>query len=900
MDEDIDFLLNPSSRPCAVAVETPPRTHLGDLRQNMTPNSKPLAQVAPQTPQLPPQPNVNPFTQPGVSDFFSRLHPHQRAGVQWLLEQHWDGPGCLLADEMGLGKTVQTAFFLGALMRARWITTVLIVVPTTLLDIWHRCLTVEWPMFGPHVVEIVNSDKRQALRESRWQRLSHGVPLIIITTYGIMKRDLHLIKRHRVDYCVLDEAHCIKEAASGVAKAALDIQAHHRLAITGTPVMNRFQDLWTLFEFIDPALLGGNAADFRTGTDQAIFRANEKDSSKLERELGLQRLRELQSRLFPKILRRDKSDVLPSTAAAQVDDSTSCVVIGNKIDVVVWVALSDVQRRQYLELLESDELTAALSGAPPSRCADRETKKGAFRHTPLTLLNALKNITQHPWLNLSEKNFRLARITPHHPLEHFPEFGTILSSAKLQVALELIQSHWNVDVDKNQSVPLKTVVFSRSRRLLDMLAFVLTSNGIRFLQLDGSVPVQQRSKVLEAFSEENLDLLTGVAVLLSTTQVGGVGLTITAASRVIVLDSSWNPACDAQAVDRVHRLGQSRDVVVYRLLSPGTVDELLYRNQIAKSLAALQMNPNRAAHNTKWRRFFTKTELRSMFKVGDLLHSSTAHQIRSLSKVSVAPDGLLAAAISECQSFDGVVDVSDHSIVGGLATCGDEHGDDSQDEDTQDSTTSLIDVWQTPKERRRKYAEAQLTPLKSLAELAEEIDPVEIPPRTTHRRTVRFEDSVGEGAYDQDEETPAPYDPSLEDELCFSSRPTRCSIFLQDEPLEAICAGTAAVDWDGNPSSASVEETEVEELSFFLFRGIPIRRLRLQAIYDTTDADSGLGLRPSTAVGEQFAFSANVDLVLSSPIEGFDWDVLNGEDTAGRPSWEERRRQSRSFPSLQI
>lgn len=549
------------------------------------------------------------------ADLNERLYPYQRDGVAWLYGRHRGGCGCILADEMGLGKTVQVTAFLGAMARAGCLRTVLVVVPGTLLQTWHDAF-VSWGLLPEAAVEIVHKGSRVS-RQKRWQRFRFGTLYIAITTYGIIKSDASELTKITVDYVVLDEAHLIKDPSSETFKAVKLLQSVHRIAVSGTPIMNNFNELWAVLNFADESIFSCSRSEFAL-LNADILKGNEKDATAVERNVGSKAMETVRRKISLFMLRREKDAM--------------GVLASLKEEVVVWVRMDASQMDQYNAFLESDNVQVALRSINTSQ--------------PLVLLTALKRICDHPWLNFNERNFAEAMAHPDVPPAAFEDFGNILSGPKLRVALRMIEAH---AVDGK-----RTLVFSRSKRLLQMLDILLRRSSISSVRFDGDTPIQDRASAIKAFNEGSS------SACLATTQVGGVGVTFTGASRVILLDPSWNPAADAQAVDRVHRIGQSDDVVVYRLVMGGTVDEKVYRNQVFKMMAARQMHAVDSESASAFHRYFTHTQLRNMFEVGGVMECETAAQLQE-----IHPDGLSrfnVAALRELLGAD-LLDVSSHSAI---------------------------------------------------------------------------------------------------------------------------------------------------------------------------------------------------------------------------------------------
>eukprot|EP00744_Colponema_vietnamica_P015003 GILI01021013.1.p1 GENE.GILI01021013.1~~GILI01021013.1.p1 ORF type:complete len:486 (-),score=25.95 GILI01021013.1:63-1520(-) len=308
------------------------------------------------------------------------------------------------------------------------------------------------------------------------------------------------------------------------------------------------------------------------------------------------------------------------------------VSLGKKSEYVLWVRMNSDQASQYRSFLESDTVQVVLRSINTSQ--------------PLVLLTALKRICDHPWLNFNERNFLEAMTHPNTPSSDFADFGDIGSGPKLSISLKLITEHTNQG--------LRTVVFSRSKRLLHMLGYLLSQNNVTYCHFDGDTAMNERSALISKFNEGN------TSVCLATTQVGGVGVTFTGATRVILLDPSWNPAADAQAVDRVHRIGQTSDVIIYRLITAGTVDEKVYRNQIFKMMSSLQISAETEEGATNVHRYFTHTQLRNMFELKDSEGCETATQLQEIHPKSVDPE-----VRSRLQNSlgDALMDISSHSAI---------------------------------------------------------------------------------------------------------------------------------------------------------------------------------------------------------------------------------------------
>lgn len=551
------------------------------------------------------------------SEISDKLYPHQKDGVQWLYHRHCRTRACLLADEMGLGKTIQVSVFLGQLYRMKVIQTTILVVPPTLIPMWEAALE-EWGELKA-LVEVVHGDARSK-RQGRWRKLRYGLPCVLLTTYGVLRQDASAMSASMVDYVILDEAHLIKDASTHAFKSALCLSARHKIALTGTPLMNTFDDMWSIFRFLDGSILEVSRANFST-VSNVLLRGNERDASDAQRDIAAVELQRLQAAIRPFMLRREKKTLQHS-------------VTGSKRDYVVWVRLSEVQRLQYTAFLESRDVSLSTE----ADAMDDGSSPSSSLANPLLLLTMLSQICNHPWLSLVDSAFAEALRRPAvAPLE---DLGNIWSGSKLGVALQLIADCVNDG--------RKTLVFSRSKRLLRMLGCLLEQRLITYTHVDGDISSDERYAHVNQFNS-SMDLWA----CLLTTQVGGVGLTFTAASAVVLLDPSWNPSADAQAVDRVHRIGQTRDVRIFRLVTCGTVEEKVYRNQVFKRMAAIQSTLSSEQQRDLFR-YFTRLQLRNMFTIDDLDNSHTAEQLELLHPGCVDADG--RAALLKIGDVCGVSD----------------------------------------------------------------------------------------------------------------------------------------------------------------------------------------------------------------------------------------------------
>lgn len=422
--------------------------------------------------------------------FHGKLRDYQRGGVAWMrfLARHNYG-GCL-ADDMGLGKTVQVLCLLQGLHPPQGSASApsVVVVPKSLVHNW----VAEAAKFTTlRVLDFTGSKREGAHLED------HDV---VVTTYGTLRKEILRFTEFRFNALILDEAQAIKNPRSQAAKACRLVQADHRLAISGTPIENGLDELWSLFEFLNPGMLGGLGEFAAPGRD--------KDDEWLE---------SLSRALKPFMLRRTKSQVLHELPEKQEQ---------------LWeIPLGEEERTRYDELREY--YRGALQGVLEGREIDAKSR-----------------------IHVLEALLRLRQAACHPGLIDPTQLDA--PSAKIDALFEKL----------HQIVPRghKALVFSQFTTLLEIVRRRLARDGIGHAYLDGGTA--DRSKTVRAFTED-----PDCGVFLISLKAGGCGLNLTESDYVFILDPWWNPAIEAQAVDRAHRMGQKNRVFAYKMITTDTVEQ---------------------------------------------------------------------------------------------------------------------------------------------------------------------------------------------------------------------------------------------------------------------------------------------------------------------------------------
>jgi len=470
---------------------------------------------------------------PVAAGLKAQLRPYQKAGVDWLHFLHDYGFGGCLADDMGTGKTVQCLAFLQSLSEDHKATaTSLLVVPRSLVFNWER----EAARFTPGLRLLNHARATRAKDLSGFDDYD-----LVVTTYGLLRRDIEMLRGHRFHCVILDEAQAIKNPLSLGAKSARRLQADHRLTLTGTPVENSTVELWSQFAFLNPGLLGGFDS-FREDFAGPIERKQDEAAARFLRRL-----------VHPFILRRTKAQV-----ASDLPPRT---------ERVLYVEMEPAQRRLYAETRDRfrSQILGLMDGGEGAGDARMKILEGLLR---------LRQIANHP--RLVEPDSRAAS----------GKFETLMGT-----------------LDTLRAEGHKVLIFSQFVRMLHLIRDALDARSVRYAYLDGST--RDRQGQVDAFQSD-----PALGVFLVSLKAGGVGLNLTAADYVIHVDPWWNPAAEAQATDRAHRIGQDKPVFVYKLIARETVEEKILTLQDRKRALVSQLI---AAEGGVFKSL-TRTDIEALFK----------------------------------------------------------------------------------------------------------------------------------------------------------------------------------------------------------------------------------------------------------------------------------------------
>ncbi|PHT60290.1 putative ATP-dependent DNA helicase CHR12 [Capsicum baccatum] len=445
------------------------------------------------------------------------LRSYQLEGLQWMLSLFNNNLNGILADEMGLGKTIQTISLIAYLLENKGVSGPhLIVAPKAVLPNWIT----EFSTWAPSIVAILYDgrlEERKALRE---ELSGEGRFSVLITHYDLIMRDKAFLKKIHWHYLIIDEGHRLKNHECALARTLVSgYRIRRRLLLTGTPIQNSLQELWSLLNFLLPNIF--NSVENFEEWFNAPF-ADKCDVSLTDEE-ELLVIRRLHHVIRPFILRRKKDEVEK--------------FLPGKTQVVLKCDMSAWQRVFYQQVTDVGRV-GLDSGTGKSKSLQN-------------LSMQLRKCCNHPYLFVSDYNIR----------EKKEEI--VRASGKFELLDRLLP--------KLHKAGHRVLLFSQMTRLMDILEVYLHAHHFKYLRLDGSTKTEERGTLLKQFNAPDSPYF----MFLLSTRAGGLGLNLQTADTVIIFDSDWNPQMDQQAEDRAHRIGQKKEVRVFVLVSVGSIEEVI-------------------------------------------------------------------------------------------------------------------------------------------------------------------------------------------------------------------------------------------------------------------------------------------------------------------------------------
>ncbi|KAI5802729.1 SNF2 family N-terminal domain-containing protein [Pyronema domesticum] len=588
-------------------------------------------------------------------DIHPSLFPYQNVCVQWLWELHRQKVGGILADEMGLGKTVMMISFLAGLHHSGLLDKpVLIVAPGAVLSQWASEFHLWWPALRVAILHSSGSgmltshdtnaytDEDSEIEEytkpkkgaKKGTRNSNAAKVIVdrafklghvlLTTYEGLATYEKILLQKEWGYAILDEGHKIRNPDAQVSLNCKRLKTPHRIILSGTPIQNNLVELWSIFDFVYPGCLG-TLPTFKQEFEIPIRIGGYKNASNIQVQTATQCALSLKATISPYLLRRMKADVAKD--------------LPQKDEKVLFCQLTNTQRRLYKDYIGSAEVRSILDGKLQSFAG----------------IAVLRKICCHP--HLADSKGSIDDDDEEHSADDGPQryrdYGKEELSGKMLVTKGML-IHWKMEGHR-------TLLFSQSTQVLDMLERNISRYpGFKCRRMDGKTPITQRQLLVDEFNND-----PSIDVFLLTTRVGGLGLNLTGADRVIIFDPDWNPSTDLQARERAWRIGQTKPVSVFRLLAAGTIEEKMYNRQLFK-----QHLSQKVLNNPEQRRFFHSDNLHDLFTYTETtagIGTSTGamfegaetiyNQLKKSAKERTDEENLFS-------SMEGVRDLHDYTITG--------------------------------------------------------------------------------------------------------------------------------------------------------------------------------------------------------------------------------------------
>nr|XP_027202212.1 DNA excision repair protein ERCC-6-like [Dermatophagoides pteronyssinus] len=487
--------------------------------------------------------------------FLNVLKPYQKEGLQWLLQNYELGISCILADDMGLGKTIQVIAFLSVLIENKTYLQPGSCSLTNYLDdllkknfkdknkIVDSMLEYSDSVFSKRVLIITCTTLLYQL-EAEFLKFYPLIHIKIHKSTSSLTQNIKELGIHVFEMVILDEGQKIKNPNGLTTLAIKRIKSKFKLILTGTPFQNSFRELWSLIDFINPGLLGSLPA-FQMAFISPIEDGFTKGMPLDKKLFAKKCLTLLRGLLTAHILRRTKTD-------SKILNNIQCA------ELMCLCPITAIQYKLYINFLK-EYGPQFLKNITALNSVQKDTKNHSLKY-----FNILSILSNHPdalFENLEEFEYRIHK--------NNLTYGDYERSGKLKVVLQLLK--------KFELEGQKVVIFSQRIKYLNFIENYISSS-YKYLKLDGSVTsYQKRTSMIDNFNTNS-----DIRVFLMSTKIGGVGINLCSASRVIIFDPDWNPANDSQALNRCYRIGQSCNVEIYRLISATPFEQYMYRIQKQK------------------------------------------------------------------------------------------------------------------------------------------------------------------------------------------------------------------------------------------------------------------------------------------------------------------------------
>ncbi|NXO58829.1 ER6L2 protein, partial [Aramus guarauna] len=525
------------------------------------------------------------------------LRDYQREGAQFLYGHYANKRGCILGDDMGLGKTIQVISFLAAVLQKKGTRediennmpefllrtmkkeskcnpkkTFLIVAPLSVLYNWKD----ELDTWGYFKVTVLHGSKK----DDDLSRIKQGKCEVALTTYETLR--LYLDEFNSVEWSavIVDEAHRIKNPKAQITQTMKSLKCSVRIGLTGTILQNNMKELWCVMDWAVPGLLGSRL-HFKKKFSDPVEHGQRHTATKRELATGRKAMVKLARKMSGWFLRRTKALISHQ--------------LPKKEDRMVYCSLTEFQKAVYQAVLETEDVSLVLRAGEPCSCNSGRKRKNCcykvnahgetIKSLRFSYLTILQKVANHAALlqtdNTSKQQEAHIKRVCSQVFASFPDFVQLSKDAAFETisdpkysgkmkVLQQLLNHFRKNKDK-------VLLFSFSTKLLDVLEQYCMASGLDYRRLDGNTKSEDRIRIVREFNS-----IQEINICLVSTMAGGLGLNFVGANVVILFDPTWNPANDLQAIDRAYRIGQYKDVKVFRLISLGTVEEMMYLRQVYK------------------------------------------------------------------------------------------------------------------------------------------------------------------------------------------------------------------------------------------------------------------------------------------------------------------------------
>lgn len=465
-----------------------------------------------------------------------KLKSYQLKGVKWLISLWQNGLNGILADQMGLGKTIQTIGFLAHLKGKGLDGPYMIIAPLSTLSNWVN----EISRFAPSLPAVIyHGDKKQRdeIRRKHMPRTIGPKFPILITSYEVALNDARkCFRSYNWKYLVVDEGHRLKNSKCKLVKELKYLNVENKLLLSGTPLQNNLAELWSLLNFILPDIFS-SLEEFESWFNLSGKCNNGATKEELEEKRRAQVVAKLHAILRPFLLRRMKTDVE--------------LMLPRKKEIIIYANMTEHQKK----------LQDHLVNKTMEKYVQEKSSTGRAMKTINNLLVQLRKVCNHP--DLLESAFDGSYLYP--PINEIVE-----QCGKFHLLERLLE---RLFARKH-----KVLIFSQWTKVLDIMDYYFCEKGFEVCRIDGSVKLADRKQQIENFNDPN----SNCRIFLLSTRAGGLGINLTAADTCILYDSDWNPQMDLQAMDRCHRIGQTKPVHVYRLSTAQSVEVRMLKRAFSK------------------------------------------------------------------------------------------------------------------------------------------------------------------------------------------------------------------------------------------------------------------------------------------------------------------------------